>query len=94
MGWEDIVSERSVPMVDNSVPLFVRIFFSICALLALFSFLKPEKIINVTAKWFKWSLKLYGFEGEIRPTPKAKIICRFWNAFMFFVFAALLLFLK
>lgn len=71
-------------MEDKLALLVPRIIFSLFALLSLLGALKPEMWINITIKWFKLSLKLYGFEGEIRPTPKAKTICRAW-AFLMFV---------
>jgi len=65
-----------------NVILPVVIFFVLCMLLALYNVLRPERAINFAIKWAKFSLKLYGLEGEIRPTPRAKTICRLWNLFM------------
>jgi hypothetical protein len=72
---------------------FIRIFFSLCALLSLFCVFKTKIMVNLTAKWFKWNQGFMGFEGEIKPTPKAEIICRYWNLFMFCVFILMVIFL-
>ncbi len=71
----------------NNVPWLAIIFFSLVWAICLFSVLRPDKVVNVTAKYFKWSMQMYGFEGEIKPTFKARIICRFWNIFGLVVFS-------
>ena len=78
----------------NDIPLLVVIFFIVSVTLTLYGVLRPESAINSSIRWFQFSLKLYGFEGEIKPTPKAKIICRLWNVvmlllFSFFIFSIL-----
>ena len=70
--------------------IFFGIFFSLCWIISLVCFLKSDWANNFTAKYFTWSLKFWGFEGEIRPTAKAKTISRAWNAFMLVVFSVLL----
>lgn len=71
-------------MENNNITLAIMIiFFSSWALISLISVLKPEILVNLTLKWFKMSMKLYGFEAEIKPTPRAKTICRIWNLIMF-----------
>lgn len=69
----------------NNLPLPVVIFFGVLCIVCLFCILRPDNIVNLTAKYFKWSMKFYGFEGDIKPTPKARIICRCWNVFMLIV---------
>lgn len=61
-------------------------FFSLCALMCFFLIFKPKIVVNLTLKWFKFTHRLYGFEGEIRPTPKAIVIYRYWGIFMLFIF--------
>ena len=76
--------------MGNNIPLpllIFGIFFCLILLICLFAILKPEPIVNLTSKYFRWSMKLYGFEAEIKPTPKAKIICRTWNLFMLLFFS-------
>lgn len=60
--------------------------FSVLALLTLFPILKPDTAVRLTAQYFKWSVKLFGFEADVRPTPRARAICRSWNLFMLCVF--------
>ena len=71
----------------NTVPMPVIVFFSLSYAVGFFGILKTEIAVNLTAKYFKWAIKMHGFEGEIKPTPRAKIICRAWNIFMLFVFS-------
>jgi len=72
--------------MGNNVPLLVfGTFLFLFLLMTLVSILKPEFMVNLTAKYFRWMMKLYGFEGEIKPTPKAITICRVWNIFMLLI---------
>ena len=79
-------------MQDNMVIIVTGTFFSLFWLFGLFCVLKPEPIINLTAKFFKWQMNLYGFKAEITITPKAKIVCRIWNIIML-LFTSLFMFL-
>ncbi len=76
----------------NNVPLPVVIFICLLWLLGLVSVFKAEAIVNLTARYMKWSMKLFGFEGEIRPTLRAKVICRNWNLF-FLLYCSVFIFL-
>lgn len=69
----------------NNIPWPVAIFFGVLYAIGLFGIFKPDNLVNLTVKYFKWLMKLYGFEGEIKSTSKAKIICRRWNIFMLVV---------
>jgi len=80
--------------MEEKIGLWVmEIFFSLCVLLTLLPIFRPEIIVNLTAKWFKWVIKMYGFEVEIKPTLRAKVICRMWNLIMFCIFVLLLIIL-
>ena len=63
----------------ENIPVPVLIFFCLFWSMCLFCILKPGLVVNLTAKYFKWSIGLYGFEADIKVTPKAKTICRIWN---------------
>jgi hypothetical protein len=63
------------------------VFFSFIALLALFPVLKPNAAARLSAQYFKWSMKIFGFDCDVRVTPRAVKICRVWNIFMLCVFA-------
>ena len=80
-------------MVDKNGFWVGVIFISFCSLISLFAIFKTEKAVNLATKYFKWSLKIYGFEGDIKPTLRAKSICRNWNIFMFSIFFIVLIFL-
>lgn len=67
--------------MTDKILLIPGTIFLLMWVFALFSFLKPEFPINVNLKYYSWLLKWSGFEGEIRPTPKAKIIYRAWSLF-------------
>ena len=62
------------------------VIFTSFGFITLVGVIKPNKVVEMTAKWFRWSMKLYGFEGEIKPTPRAFKICRYWNLLMLFIF--------
>jgi len=79
----------------NNIPLPVLIFFGLIYVVGLVCILKPDNLVNLTTKYFKWSMKLWGFEGDIKPTPRARLIVRWWNAFVllcitFFLFLNLM----
>ena len=74
--------------------LIPKILFLACALIALICLIKPEIPINSTIKWIKLMLKWHGLEGEIRATPKAKVICRVWNIVILCFFLALFMMVK
>ena len=78
-------------MEDKVGLLVLRIFFSLCALLSLSCVIRPESWLNRTIKWEKWSLKLFGFESEIKPTPRARTILQIWNFIMFCIFVIALI---
>ncbi len=80
-------------MVGKNGCLVFIIFISLCLLAGLFAVFKTEKMVNFTAKYFKWILKFYGFEGDIKPTSKAISICRNWNIFMLTIFIILMIFI-
>ena len=65
--------------------------FAFFALIALFPILKPDVAARLTAQYFKWSMKILGFECDVRVTPRAVKICRVWNIFMLCVFAVIFL---
>ena len=76
---------------SSSFPVVVfGIFFGLMWLMCLFSVLQPQSVVNLTAKYFKWSIKLYGFEAEIKPTPRAIVMVRIWNSFMLLIVSVLL----
>ena len=62
--------------------------FAFFALIALFPILKPDAAVRLSAQYFKWSMKIFGFDCDVRVTPRAVKICRVWNIFMLCVFAA------
>ena len=78
--------------MDNRTVMIVGAFFSLLWVLGLFCILKPDRIVSLTAKFFKWQIRLYGFRAEIEITPQARIICRVWNVIML-LFISLLIFL-
>ena len=51
----------------NDIPLIPIIVIGLFWAISLFSILKPDIVVNLTLKYFKWTMKLYGFEGEIGP---------------------------
>ena len=61
---------------------------SVVALLFLFPILKPDTAVRLTAQYFKWTMKLFGLEADVRPTPRARAICRRWNLFVLCIFLA------
>ena len=69
----------------------VGILFSFFTLVALFPILKPAAAARLTAQYFKWSMKIFGFDCDVRVTPRAVKICRTWNIFMLCVFAVVFL---
>ena len=73
--------------MSNEILLFIKIFFSLIWLLGFFAILKPKITVNLTCKYLRWSMKLLGFEVDIKPTPKAKVICRIWNLFFLLLFS-------
>lgn len=79
-------------MQDKAIIMLVGVIFSLLWLLGLFCIIKPEPAVNFAARFFKWQMKLYGFKAEIEATPRARMVCRAWNMFMF-LFLSLLLFL-
>ena len=75
-------------MTENSM---VAALFACFAVLALFGIVKPDAAVRSTAQYFKWSMRLFGFDCEVRATPRAAKICCAWNIFMLCVIAAALL---
>jgi len=65
----------------NNMPLPVLILFIILYLIILIGLIKPVIFVNMTIKYFKLSLRFYGFEleGDIKPTDKANNIARLIN---------------
>ena len=70
--------------------LLLIIVFGLLYVICFLSILKPDKAVNAMAKYFKWLMKTCGFEGEIKPTPKARIICRFWMIFNLVILSCLM----
>lgn len=66
----------------------VYIFFIVLMTLVLSVVLFSEKFCMWTARYWTECAKLYGFEGEIRSTPKAVKFCRIWNLVVFVFMAA------
>ena len=69
---------------------FPLLFFGLLWLWCLFCVLRPQPVVDFTVKYFKWSIKLYGFEGDVKPTPRAVTIVRMWNSFGLTVLSILL----
>ena len=68
----------------------VGIVFVCFASVALFPILKPDAAARLSARYFTWSMKIFGFECDVRVTPRAVKICRAWNLFMLCVVALIL----
>ena len=66
----------------NSFPVF---FIWVCVLIALVAVLNPKVVAEWHAKYFQWSMKVFGFECAVKPTPKAARLIRLWNAGMIIV---------
>lgn len=77
-----VIVIRSIGLIVSFLGILIVLFLGI---------LKPEVFVNLHVKYFKCTMKWYGFEGEIKPTPKAKIICRLWFLFFLLVFGVSLL---
>jgi len=70
-------------MVSNaSFPLPVTVIFIIFLIWFLHCIFRPKPVINFSIKWWKWYLRIFGFESEIKPTEKAVIILRIWSLLM------------
>lgn len=80
-------------MTDQQILISVGIFFSALWFLCLISFFKQDLAIDLAAKYFQWSAKAFGFEADVRPTPKAKIIYRYWNLFMLLILTVFIFFI-
>jgi len=78
-------------MQDRITVIILDIFFSLFWFFCLFCIIKPGPIINFSVKFFKWQMQLFGFETEIKITPRAEMICRAWNIFMILYLSALIL---
>ncbi len=79
--------------MDKEGLLVGIIFYSFCSFMCLGAILKPKSVLKLTEKWFKFSLKLYGFEGDIGPGAKAEKIVQVWNLIGFLIFIILIIIL-
>ncbi|MFH0838592.1 MAG: hypothetical protein V1893_00190 [Candidatus Omnitrophota bacterium] len=76
-------------MEENSIFLIGRVVFSLCALVSLVCILNAKAVSDFSARWDMWWLRLFGFEAEIKTTPRTLLACRLWNVFMCLVFIIL-----
>ncbi len=67
-------------MPNLSLP--VLIFFAILYAICIFSAIKPDIIVNLTAKYFKFAGKIFGKDSDVQATEKAKSVVRTWNIFL------------
>ena len=70
--------------------IVLEIFFLFCFLVGLFLLKKPDFAISKAIGWYKFILKLNGFEAEIRSTAKTLKICRIWNLSIIIIFGLLM----
>ena len=75
-------------MSESSIISIVFLFF---ALVALFPILRPEVAARLSARYFTWSMKIFGFDADVRVTPRAVKICRAWNLSMLCILAVIFL---
>lgn len=66
----------------NHIPLAAFIPVGFLYFIALYHILRTDHALNLTARYFMWTMKIYGFEGEIHPTPRAKMICKVANTLL------------
>lgn len=65
-----------------NLPLPMLIFFVIIYCVCIFSIIRPDIVVNLTAKYFKFSAKIFGSDKDIQITNKAKSVVRVWNIFI------------
>jgi hypothetical protein len=75
--------------------IFVAIFIGICIAGALWAVVQPVRIAELHARYFQWSMKVFGFECQVRPTSKAAKLIRIWNiCFLIYLVSAYFLIFK
>ena len=79
-------------MIINIAIFLMLVFFILLLIFLAFSTLNPDRQIRLTIEWYKWILKVQGFDfrGEIKFTSKSRVICRLSNLFLLIVTAAYL----
>jgi hypothetical protein len=76
-------------MVSNTL-LIPEVISSLFWLVSLITFLKPEFLVKLQTKYFRWLLQYYGFEGEIKSTLKTKVMCRMYSSLILLFFSFML----
>jgi hypothetical protein len=71
--------------------LFVNIFFALCSLLALLGMFYSEKASEISARYFEWTARMYGFEATVKSTGKAVQLTQIWNGVFFVIFLLLVI---
>lgn len=74
------------------MPTVFYVFLILLLVLGLLAAFFPERFCAWTARYWADCARMYGFEAEIRSTPKAIKFCRIWNL-CFSVFVSLFLFI-
>jgi len=67
-----------MPNLSLPVLIFFVILYGIC----IFCAIKPDIIVNLTAKYFKFAGKIFGKDSDVQATEKAKRVVRTWNIFL------------
>ena len=62
--------------------IFSKIFMLALLATAIWLQFKPDVPIEWNRKYFEWWIKAFGFEGQVRTTPKTKKIFFLWNGFL------------
>jgi len=65
-----------------NLPLPILMLFVILYGVCIFNAIRPDIIVNLTAKYFKFAGKIFGKDSEVLATDKAKSVVRTWNIFL------------
>ncbi len=57
----------------------------VAILIILLGFIFPEKICEMSARFWEKQIRLLGFEADIRSTPRTTKIFRIWNLIGVFI---------
>jgi len=74
--------------LNNVILIIVALIF---LGLGLFPIINPQAAAHITAQYFAWNMRLFGYECEIRATPRAAKILRVWNLAMLILMLAFIL---